>query len=85
MIGISVNDLTMGTLVANLGITDVKFPNPLFQGDTVRVESEVVSKRESKSRPDAGIVEFDHRAFKQNGKLVAQCRRQTLMRKRPTT
>jgi acyl dehydratase len=83
MVGISVNDLTMGTLVANLGMTDVKFPNPLFHGDTVRVESEVVSKRESKSRPDAGIVEFDHRAFKQDGKLVAQCRRQTLMRKRP--
>jgi acyl dehydratase len=85
MIGISVNDLTLGTLVANLGMTDVKFPNPLFHGDTVRVESEVVSKRESKSRPDAGIVEFDHRAFKQDGKLVAQCCRQTLMRKRPTT
>jgi acyl dehydratase len=83
MIGISVNDLTLGTLVANLGMTDVKFPNPLFNGDTVRVESEVVSKRESRSRPDAGIVEFDHRAYKQDGTLVAQCRRQTLMRKRP--
>jgi acyl dehydratase len=83
MIGISVNDLTLGTTIANLGMTDVKFPNPLFHGDTVRVETEVAAKRESKSRPDAGIVEFDHRAYKQDGTLVAQCRRQAFMRKRP--
>jgi acyl dehydratase len=83
MIGISVNDLTLGTLIANLGMTDIKFPAPLFHGDTVRVESEIVMKRESKSRPDAGIVEFDHRAYKQDGTLVAQCRRQAFLRKRP--
>jgi acyl dehydratase len=83
MIGISVNDLTVGTTIANLGMSDVKFPNPLFHGDTVRVETEIASKRESKSRPDAGIVEFDHRAYKQDGKLVAECRRQAFMRKRP--
>ena len=71
MIGISVNDLTVGTIVANLGMTDVKFPAPLFQGDTIHVETLVASKRESKSRPDAGIVEFEHKAFKQDGTLVA--------------
>ena len=84
MIGISVNDLTVGTIVANLGMTEVKFPAPLFENDTVSVTTEVVTKRESKSRPDAGIVEFDHKAYKQDGTLVAQCRRQVFMRKRPT-
>ena len=84
MIGISVNDLTVGTTIANLGMTDVKFPAPLFQGDTVRVETEVRGKRESKSRGDAGIVEFEHRAYKHDGTLVAQCTRQAFMRKRPS-
>ncbi len=83
MIGISVNDTTVGTTIANLGMTDVKFPNPLFEGDTVNVTTEVAGKRESKSRPDAGIVDFVHRAYKQDGKLVAECRRQAFMRKRP--
>jgi acyl dehydratase len=83
MIGISVNDLTLGTTIANLGMTDVKFPNPLFQGDTVSVTTTVAGKRESRSRPEAGIVEFDHKAFKQDGTLVAECRRQAFMRKRP--
>ena len=84
MIGISVNDLTVGTTIANLGMTDVKFPAPLFENDTVSATTEVVSKRESRSRPDAGIVEFDHKAYKQDGTLVAQCRRQAFMRKRPS-
>ena len=84
MIGISVNDTTIGTTIANLGMTDVRFPNPLFQGDTVNVTTEVVAKRESKSRPDAGIVEFEHKAFKQSGELVAVCRRQAFMKKRPS-
>ena len=83
MVGISVNDLTLGTTIANLGMKEVKFPGPLFQGDTINVTTEVISKRESKSRPDAGIVEFDHRAYKQDGTLVAQCLRQAFMRKRP--
>lgn len=82
MIGISVNDLTVGTTIANLGMTDVRFPAPLFEGDTVRCSSKVVAKRESQSRPDAGIVEFQHRAYKQDGTLVAECRRQAFMRKR---
>ena len=83
VIGISVNDTTLGTTVANLGMSDVKFPKPVFHGDTLRVETEVVAKRESKSRPDAGIVEFVHRGFNQSGDLVAECRRQAFMRKRP--
>lgn len=83
MIGISVNDLTVGTTIANLGMTETKFPNPLFENDTVHCTTEVLDKRESNSRPQAGIVEFHHRAYKQDGKLVAECRRQAFMLKRP--
>ncbi len=83
MIGISVHETTLGTIVANLGMTDTVFPNPLFHGDTLRVETEILSVRESKSKPDRGIVEFEHRAFKQDGTLVAKCIRQAMMRKRP--
>ena len=83
MIGISVNDLTVGTTIANLGMTDVKFPNPLFEGDTVNCSTTVVSKRASKSRPGAGIVEFHHKAFKQDGKLVAECHRNAFVVMRP--
>lgn len=84
MIGISVNDLTVGTTIANLGMTEVKFPHPLFHGDTVHVTTEVMSKRESRSRPHAGILEFEHKAFNQKDNLVAVCRRQAYLRKRPT-
>ena len=83
MIGMSVNDLTVGTTIANLGMTEVKFPHPLFEGDTVRCTTEVLSKRASGSRPDAGIVDFHHKAFNQDGTLVAECRRQAFMKKRP--
>lgn len=83
MIGISVNDTTVGTTIANLGMTDVVFPHPLFEGDTVRCTTEVLAKRESKSRPGAGIVELQHRAYNQHGKLVAECKRQAFMRMRP--
>jgi acyl dehydratase len=82
MVGISVNDITVGTTIANLGMTDVRFPNPLFQGDTVHVTTQVMGKRESKSRPEAGIVEFEHKCFKQDGTLVATCRRQAFMKKK---
>jgi acyl dehydratase len=82
MIGISVNDTTVGTTIANLGMTDVKFPAPLFEGDTVRATTEVLAVRESKSRPEAGLVEFLHRAYKQDGVLVAECRRTAFMRRR---
>ena len=83
MIGISVNDTTIGTTIGNLGMTDVKFPKPVFHGDTIRVTTVVVSKRESKSRLDAGLVEFHHKAFNQRGELVAECRRQAFMRRKP--
>ncbi len=83
MIGISVNDLSLGTTIANLGMTEVRFPAPLFEGDTVHAATEVAGKRESQSRPDAGIVEFIHRAYRQDGALVAECRRQAFMKKRP--
>lgn len=83
MIGITVNDTTLGTTVANLGMTDVRFPKPVFHGDTLRVRTKVMSMRESKSRPDAGIVEFSHEAINQRGEVVAACTRQALMRKKP--
>src|SRR3954447_6628291 len=83
LIGISVNDTTVGTTIANLGMNDVKFPAPLFEGDTVSVTTEIAAKRESRSRLDAGIVDFIHRAYKQDGTLVAECRRQAFMKKRP--
>lgn len=83
MIGISVNDMTLGTTIANLGMTETTFPHPLFHGDTVHVESTVISVRESKSKPDRGIVEFEHRAYNQDDVLVARCVRQAMMRKRP--
>ena len=82
MIGISVHDTTLGTTIANLGMTDTVFPAPLFHGDTVRVETEVLSVRESKSKPDRGIVEFEHRAYNQAGVLVARCVRQAMIRKK---
>ena len=82
MVGISVGDTTLGTAVANLGWDEVRFPKPLFHGDTIRVETEVVELRESRSRPQAGIVTFLHRAYNQHGDLVAQCRRSGLQKKR---
>lgn len=83
VIGISVYDTTLGTTIANLGMKDTQFPNPVFHGDTIRVETKVISKRESKSRPVAGIVEFEHRGFNQRGELVCVCLRSAFMRKQP--
>jgi acyl dehydratase len=83
MIGISVNDTTLGTTVANLGMSDTRFPKPVFHGDTLRAETKVLTMRESKSRPDVGIVEFEHTAYNQRDELVAICRRQGLMRRKP--
>lgn len=85
MVGISVGDTTLGTAVANLGWDDVRFPKPLFHGDTVRVETEVLELRPSKSRLDQGIVTFLHRACNQHGELVASCKRSGLQRRRPRT
>lgn len=83
MVGISVNDTTHGTAVANLGWDEVRFPKPLFHGDTVRVETEVIALRESKSRPNAGIVTFMHRTYNQHGDLVAHCLRSALQLRKP--
>lgn len=83
MIGISVHDTTLGTIVANLGMTETSFPHPLFHGDTIRVETEIKAVRESKSKPDRGIVEMEHRAYNQHDVLVARCLRQTMVFKRP--
>lgn len=83
VIGMSVNDTTLRTTVANLGMTDTKFPAPVFIGDTVHVSTTVVSKRESKSRPTAGIVEFEHVGYNQNNEVICVCRRSAFMHKRP--
>jgi len=83
IIGVSVHETTLGTTIANLGMTNVKFPNPVFHNDTIRTASEVISKRESQSRPDAGIVEFIHRGYNQHDVLIADCTRQAFIRKRP--
>ena len=84
VIGISVHDTTLGTTIGNLGMSDTSFPKPVFQGDTIRVETEVRSVRPSRSKPDRGVVEFEHRGFKQNGDLVVSCVRQAMMMTRPT-
>ena len=82
-VGISVADTTLGTLIANLGFDDVKFPKPVFTGDTLHIESECVAVRESASRPNAGIVTWEHRAINQRGELVCTMTRTALLSKRP--
>jgi acyl dehydratase len=83
IVGISINDITLGTTVANLGLEEATFPNPLFVGDTVHVETEVVAKRQSRSRPTNGIVTLEHRGFNQRDVLVASCRRNVLLLRKP--
>ena len=83
MVGISVNETTLGTTVANLGWDEVRFPKPVFHGDTLHIETEVLELRESKSRPHNGIVIFAHRAFNQRDELVASCKRSALMLRKP--
>jgi acyl dehydratase len=85
VVGISVLETTHGTTIANLGFQEVVFPLPVFAGDTSHVESEVVAARESRSRPDCGIVTFEHRAFNQRDELVCRARRDALMKKRPAS
>ena len=80
--GVGVQDMTLGTTQGNLGFSDVKFTKPVFIGDTIYTETEVISKRESKSRPDAGIVEFETRGYNQRGEMVVTLRRQGLMTKK---
>ena len=83
MIGLSVGDTTLGTLVANLGYDKLTMPAPVFLGDTLRAESEVAELRDSRSRPDAGLVTFAHEMFNQRGQLVCRCLRTALLRRRP--
>lgn len=82
MIGMTVNDTTLGTTIANLGMSDVSFPKPVFAGDTLHIRTKVLSMRESASRPNAGIVEFEHTALNQRDEVVAICRRSAFMKKR---
>jgi acyl dehydratase len=81
--GIPVADTTLGTTLGNLGFEEITFPNPVKHGDTLRVETRILDKRESRSRPDAGIVRFEHVAVNQSGDVVCTCRRAGLMMKRP--
>ena len=83
MIGISVHDTTLRTTIANLGMRDVQFPAPVFQGDTLHVRTEVLSLRASGSRPQAGIVEFVHIACNQDDVEVARCTRSAFMHRLP--
>ena len=83
MVGVSVSDTTLGTLVANLGYDKLVFPAPVFVGDTLRSESECLAVRASNSRPDAGIVTWAHRSFNQRGEKVCECTRSALIRRAP--
>lgn len=85
VVGVSVGDLTLGTTLGNLGFEKVEFPKPVFHGDTIRVETEILEKRESRSRPTTGIVLFEHRGYNQRGELVCRCKRSGLMMKRPAS
>lgn len=81
--GVSVEDTTQGTLVVNLGFGEMRFPKPVFINDTLRVETEITGKRESKSRPEAGIVTFEHRVYNQHNDLVCSVIRTALLQKKP--
>src|SRR5260221_1776286 len=83
VIGMTVGDTTLGTTVANLGMSDVRFPKPVFHGDTIHARTKVVATRRSKSRSDAGIIEFEHVGLNQRGEEVAICRRAALMKTKP--
>ena len=83
-VGLSVADTTLGTTLGNLGFDETTFPHPVFIGDTITVETEVVERRESRSRPDRGVVTFEHRGVNQRGEVVVRCLRKGMMLKRPT-
>ena len=82
VVGLSVTETTLRTTIANLGMRDIRFPKPVFAGDTIRVETTVLDKRESKSRPNAGIVDFEHRGINQRGEIVCICQRAAFMLKK---
>ena len=83
VIGLSVGETTLGTTIANLGMTKVEFPKPVFHGDTIRARTTVLSLRASKSRPTAGIVEFEHHGINQRNEVVAICVRSAFMHRQP--
>ena len=83
VVGVSVTETTLRTTIANLGMRDIRFPKPVFAGDTIRVETTVLDKRESKSRDNAGIVDFEHRGINQRGEVVCICQRAAFMLKKP--
>lgn len=85
MLGISVPELTLRTTIAAAALEKVEFPRPVFHGDTIRVQSRVLSRRESAKRPDAGVVVFEHEAYNQRNETVAKCTRVAIMMKRPTS
>lgn len=84
LVGMTVHETTLGTTVANLGFDAIEFPRPVVAGDTIWAETEVMASRPSGSRPEAGIVTFEHRGFNQRDELVARCTRNGLMLRRPT-
>jgi acyl dehydratase len=84
VIGVTVADTTLGTTLGNLGMTDIRFAKPVFHGDTLRVVTRILDKRESRSRPNAGIVTFEHAGFNQRGEEVCHVVRTGLMRRRPS-
>ena len=79
VVGLSVGDTTLGTTIGNLGFDKTVFPNPVFIGDTIRVSSKVIAKRESRTKPDRGIVTFEHQGVNQRGEIVCQCERGAMM------
>ncbi len=83
MVGLTVYDTTLGTLIANLGYDDVRMPNPVFIGDTLRAETEVTELRDSRSRPNAGIATFQHKLTNQKDQIVCECRRAVLLSRAP--
>jgi len=85
VVGISVGDTTLGTAVANLGTDKVRFPQPLFAGDTIHVETEIIELKDSHSRPTQGIVTFEHRAYNQDNELVCTLQRTGLQHRKPTS
>ena len=83
MVGITVAETTLGTTLGNLSMTNIRFPRPVFHGDTLRVETEITGKKESTSKPDRGVVFFTHRAFNQRDEEVAYCERAGMMMRKP--
>ena len=84
VVGLSVGELTLGTTVGNLGFEKTEFPKPVFIGDTITAETEIIEVRESKSRPQWGVVMFEHRGINQRGEIVVKARRAGMMRRKPT-